>query len=70
MKRLQNIHVYHSLYLSFCFIERNRMYQYGNDGFKISSSKDISSKSKRIFEFIIDETLFKVGSEYVWLWLQ
>jgi hypothetical protein len=27
---------------------------------KVSSSKDIS-KSKRISEFIIDETLFKVG---------
>jgi putative transposase len=31
--------------------------------------KRISSKSKRISEFIIDETLFKVGSEYIWLWV-
>ena len=29
----------------------------------------ISSKSKRISEFIVDETLFKVGLEYVWLWV-
>jgi putative transposase len=24
---------------------------------------------KRISEFIVDETLLKVGSEYVWLWV-
>jgi putative transposase len=29
----------------------------------------ISSKRKRISEYIIDETLLKVGSEYVWLWV-
>ena len=29
----------------------------------------MSSKSKRISEFIIDETLIKVGSELVWLWV-
>ena len=29
----------------------------------------ISSKSKRISEYIVDETLLKVGSEYVWLWV-
>jgi putative transposase len=29
----------------------------------------ISSKSRRISEFIIDETLIKVGSEYIWLWV-
>ena len=35
---------------------------------KVSSPK-ISSKSKRISEFIIDEILFKVGLEYFWLWI-
>jgi putative transposase len=35
---------------------------------KISSLK-ISLKSKRISEYIVDETLLKVGSEYVWLWV-
>jgi putative transposase len=29
----------------------------------------ISSKSRRISEFIIDETLIKVGSEYIGLWV-
>jgi putative transposase len=31
--------------------------------------KKISSKRKRISEFIVDETLLKVGSEYIWLWV-
>jgi putative transposase len=31
--------------------------------------KKIISKSKSISEFIVDETLFKVGSDYVWLWV-
>ena len=30
---------------------------------------NISSKSKKISEYIVDETLLKVGSEYVWLWV-
>jgi putative transposase len=29
----------------------------------------ILSKSRRLSEFIIDETLIKVGSEYIWLWV-
>ena len=31
--------------------------------------KQISLKRKRISEFIVDETLLKVGSEYIWLWV-
>ena len=31
--------------------------------------KRISSKRKRIAEYIIDETLIKVGSQYIWLWV-
>ena len=31
--------------------------------------KRISSKRKRISEYIIDETLIKVGSQYIWLWV-
>ena len=31
--------------------------------------RKVSSKSKRISEFIIDETLLNVGSEYIWLWV-
>jgi putative transposase len=31
--------------------------------------KKILSKRKRISEFIVDETLVKVGSEYIWIWV-
>ena len=31
--------------------------------------KKILSKRKRISEFIIDETLLKVGLEFIWLWV-
>ena len=31
--------------------------------------KKISSKTKRIEEYIVDETLIKVGSQYIWLWV-
>ena len=27
------------------------------------------SKRKKIDEYIVDETLIKVGSEYIWLWI-
>ena len=32
-------------------------------------AKRISSKRKRISEFIVDETAIKAGSEYIWLWV-
>ena len=31
--------------------------------------KIIKTKQRRICEFIVDETLLKVGSEYTWLWV-
>ena len=31
--------------------------------------RKIISRKRRISEFIVDETLLKVGSEYVWLWV-
>ena len=31
--------------------------------------KRILTKKKKIDEFIIDETLIKIGSKYVWLWI-
>lgn len=31
--------------------------------------KRILTKRKKIDEFIIDETLIKIGSKYVWLWI-
>ena len=32
-------------------------------------TKKILSKRKKVREFIVDETLVKVGSEYIWLWI-
>ena len=32
-------------------------------------SQKISSKRKKVAEFIVDETIVKAGSEYVWLWV-
>ena len=31
--------------------------------------RKISSKRKRVSEYIVDETMLKIGSEYVWLWV-
>jgi putative transposase len=31
--------------------------------------KKLLSKRKKISEFVIDETLIKIGSEYIWLWV-
>jgi putative transposase len=31
--------------------------------------KKITSKRKKIEEYIVDETLIKVGTEYIWLWM-
>jgi putative transposase len=47
---------------------KETMSQFGN-GFRSIIQKKISSKRKRISEFIIDETLVKVGSELIWLWV-
>ena len=44
------------------------MFLFGT-GFKSIIPKRISSKRKRIAEYIIDETLIKVGSQYIWLWV-
>jgi transposase-like protein len=29
----------------------------------------ISSRRKRVAKFIVDETVIKAGSEYIWLWV-
>ncbi|MGD9533424.1 MAG: DDE-type integrase/transposase/recombinase [Candidatus Nitrosocosmicus sp.] len=29
----------------------------------------IKTKHRKITEFIVDETMLKVGSEYIWLWV-
>lgn len=53
--------------LSSCFIKRNHV-SIWNWIQKYKPIK-ISSKRKNVSEFIVDETLIKIGSEYVWLWV-
>jgi transposase-like protein len=31
--------------------------------------KRISSQRNKIDEFIVDETIFKIGSQHIWLWV-
>ncbi len=50
-----------------CFIKRNHV-SIWNWIQKYHPLK-VSSRRKRILEYIVDETLIKVGSEYVWLWV-
>ncbi len=53
--------------LSSCFIKRNHV-SIWNWIQKYKPIK-ISSKRKNVSEFIVDETLIKIGSGYVWLWV-
>ena len=50
-----------------CFIKRNHVTIW--NWIQKYHPKKILTRSKRIFEFIVDETLLKVGSEYIWLWV-
>ena len=46
------------------------MSQYVNgNGFKNTDQKENFNQEKKIDEFIIDETLIRIGSQYVWLWV-
>ena len=38
-------------------------------GFKNTKPQRISSKKKNIEEYVLDETIIKAGSEYIWLWV-
>ena len=68
-------YIYHGLYLYFSGLSLRRTSQQLSCSIKRNHVsiwnwiQKISSKSKRISEFIIDETLIKVGSELVWLWV-
>jgi putative transposase len=53
--------------LSSCFIKRNHVSIW--NWIQKYKPEKISSKRKNIDEFIIDETLIKVGCEYIWLWI-
>ena len=38
-------------------------------GFKNTILKRYSTKRRKIYRYVIDETLIKVGSDYIWLWV-
>ena len=46
----------------------NRSHTAIRDWIEKYKPRRLLSKSKKIAEFIVDETLINVGSEYVWLW--
>ncbi len=50
-----------------CFIKRNYVSIW--NWIREYPLLKISSKRKRISEFIVDETMLKVCSEYIWLWI-
>src|SRR4051812_13805997 len=50
-----------------CFIKRNHVSVW-NLIQKYKPQK-IKSKRKKVSEYIVDETMLKVGSEYIWLWI-
>ena len=73
-------YVYYALYLYFsglslrrtsqrlgCFIKRNHVSVW--NWIQKYNPKRISVISKKISEFVIDETLLKVRIEFVWLWI-
>ena len=45
------------------------MFQYGNGFNIIDQRKYCKGKEEKVQEFIVDETLLKVGSQYVWIWV-
>ena len=50
-----------------CFIKRNHVSVW-NCIQKYKPQK-IKSERKKVSEYIVDETMLKVGSEYIWLWI-
>ena len=54
----------------YCFIKRNHVLLAKKwNWIQKYHPKKILTRSKKILEFIVDETLLKVGSEYIWLWV-
>ena len=53
-----------------CFIKRNHVsINLELDNKSIDLKRYLKGKRKKIEEFIIDETLIKIGSELIWLWV-
>lgn len=50
-----------------CFIKRNHVSIW--NWIQAYRPLKVSSNRKRISEYVVDETILKVGSEYIWLWI-
>ena len=50
-----------------CFVKRNHVSIW--NWIQKYHPQKTSSKRKKVAEFIVDETIIKAGSEYVWLWV-
>ncbi len=50
-----------------CFVKRNHVSVW--NWIQKYHPQKISSKRKKVAGFVIDETIIKAGSEYVWLWV-
>ncbi len=53
--------------LSDCFIKRNHVSIW--NWIQKYKPEKISSRKKKISEYIIDETIIKVGQEHIWVWV-
>jgi transposase-like protein len=54
--------------LSYCFfIKRNQVLIW--NWIQKYTPQKISSKKKKVSEYVIDGTIIKVGSKYVWVWV-
>ena len=54
--------------LSSYFIKRNHVSVWNWGIQKYHPNKIFTKRRKRISEYMVDKTLLKVGSEYIWLW--
>ena len=50
-----------------CFIKRNHVSVW--NWIQKYKPQKIKSERKKVSEYIVDETMLKVGSEYIWLWI-
>src|SRR3954462_12421197 len=50
-----------------CFIKRNHVSVW--NWIQKYKPQKIKSKRKKVSEYIVDETMLKVGSKYIWLWI-
>jgi putative transposase len=53
--------------LSDCFIKRNHVSIW--NWIQKYKPEKLSSEKKNVSEYVIDETVIKVGPEYVWIWV-